>query len=92
MRSGWARWPRTRWWRLPDVEDHTRRIRRDFDEVPGLDSTVKEAASFWRLDAATCADVLDGPWDVVIMKFREPHLFRGDSQREAILASPAREA
>jgi hypothetical protein len=40
------------------VEDLARRIRREFDEVPGLDITVKEGARFWTLDEATCAEVL----------------------------------
>jgi hypothetical protein len=37
----------------------TQRIRREFDEAPGLRLTVAEGVRFWSIDAETCADVLE---------------------------------
>jgi Fic family protein len=34
------------------------RIREEFEEVPGLRLTVREAARFWGLDEETCGQVL----------------------------------
>ena len=36
-----------------------RRIREEFEEVPGLRITVGEAARFWGLDETTCEQVLE---------------------------------
>ena len=35
-----------------------RRIRAEFEEVPGLQLTVDEGVRFWALDSQTCAQVL----------------------------------
>ena len=43
----------------PTIPLLTARIRREFDEVPGLQLTVAEGVRFWSLDAETCADVLE---------------------------------
>ena len=34
------------------------RIREEFEEVPGLRLTIREAARFWGLDEETCGQVL----------------------------------
>ena len=34
------------------------RIREEFEEVPGLRLTIREAARFWGLDEETCGHVL----------------------------------
>jgi DNA-binding IclR family transcriptional regulator len=34
------------------------RIREEFEEVPGLRMTVREASRFWGLDETTCEQVL----------------------------------
>ena len=34
------------------------RIREEFEEVPGLRLTIREAARFWGLDEETCEHVL----------------------------------
>jgi hypothetical protein len=36
----------------------TQRIRKEFDEAPGLRITVEEGIRFWALDAGTCEKVL----------------------------------
>jgi DNA-binding IclR family transcriptional regulator len=36
----------------------SQRIREEFQEAPGLQVTVREAARFWGLDEATCEQVL----------------------------------
>ena len=37
----------------------TQRIREEFEEVPGLELSIREGARFWGLDEATCEQVLD---------------------------------
>ena len=34
------------------------RIRKEFDEAPGLQITVEEGVRFWAIDPETCAEVL----------------------------------
>ena len=41
----------------PAIGVLTQRIRKEFDEVPGLQITVEEGVRFWALDAETCAKV-----------------------------------
>src|SRR5258707_5008050 len=40
----------------PTITVLTQRIRREFDEAPGLQLTVAEGVRFWSLDVETCAD------------------------------------
>ena len=41
---------------LPNL---VQRIREEFEEAPGLQFTVREAARFWGLDEETCRQVLE---------------------------------
>jgi hypothetical protein len=36
----------------------TQRIRKEFDEAPGLRITVEQGVRFWALDVETCASIL----------------------------------
>ena len=42
----------------PPIGSLTQRIRKKFDEAPGLQISVEEGVRFWSLDADTCAKVL----------------------------------
>lgn len=45
---------------VPEQSAIVTRIRGEFNEMPGLCLTFKQAQRLWALDGSTCASVLDG--------------------------------
>ena len=42
-----------------DFDGLVRRIRAEFEEMPGLRLTVRQAARLWGIDSAACQTVID---------------------------------
>ena len=42
-----------------EFEGLVRRVRAEFEEMPGLRLTLTQAARFWGIDAAACRSVVD---------------------------------
>ena len=42
-----------------DLDGLVRRIRAEFEEMPGLRLTVRQAARLWGIDSASCQAVID---------------------------------
>jgi hypothetical protein len=45
------------------------RVRGEFNEMPGLQLTVKQAAKLWGVEPATCRDVVDHLVDASFLRW-----------------------
>lgn len=55
-----------------------RRVLAEFDEMPGLMLTPKQAARLFGLDEGTCRDVIDALIDMAYLHESEGTIRRGD--------------